>query len=67
MRNINQYDTDHLNSMRSWIVIQKKMWWTPELHTMLDIQLENIWKEIAKRLQLTLDFDQELEDGAYED
>lgn len=43
------------------------MWWTPELHTMLDTQLENIGKEIARRLQLTLDFNEEPEDGAYAD
>lgn len=60
-----KYDTEHLDIMRSWIVIQKKMWWTPELHTMLDTQLENIWKEISRRLQLTLEFNEEPEDGAY--
>lgn len=43
------------------------MWWTPELHKLLDTQLENIGKEIANRLQLTLDFNEEPEDGAYTD
>ncbi len=62
----NKYSTDHLDIMRNWIAIQKKMWWTPELHTMLDTQLENIGKEIARRLQLTL-FPEEPEDGAYAD
>jgi hypothetical protein len=61
-----QYDLEHLQSMRTGIINQRQMWWTPELYKLLDTQLENIGKEIARRLQLTL-FPEEPEDGAYAD
>ena len=65
--NYQQYDTDHLHSMRYWLIHTIKTTTTPEMSLYAHNELHKLGLEISKRLQLTLDFDQESEDGAYAD
>lgn len=62
-----QYELQHLQSMRTGNIIQSKMDIDDIMRKYLARTREEIEQEISKRLQLTLDFDQEPEDGAYAD
>lgn len=54
-----KYETDHLNSMRFWLIHTIKHTKTPEMALYAKTELEELQKEIWKRLQITLQFPEE--------
>lgn len=68
MKNLNKLTTKKLQSVKSWMIraVDNAILDDKEKE-LITKKIEELSNEISKRLQLTLDFDQEPEDWAYTD
>lgn len=68
MKNLHKIETDKLKSVKAGMIraVDNAILDDTERY-ILSKKIDELSNEISKRLQLTLDFDQEPEDGAYAD